>query len=99
MSDTETTAPLPPAADKTDGQVALEKLLALRDRLARADRRFKAVLASVGGAKGGVGLEEGGVAPGRVAERFFPALATLTAEIDRVAASLEQQATELERRF
>ncbi|MDB5579802.1 MAG: hypothetical protein JWR80_4978 [Bradyrhizobium sp.] len=85
-------------AVKTEGQAALEELLAVRDGLAAVDRRFRAVLSTIGAAKG-AGGEPGNSSPGKGEDRFFPALQKLTADLRSLVVDLELKAADFEQRF
>ena len=97
MSDT-ATAP----DTKSQGQQALERLLMVRTRYAKASQELKAAIAGIGGPKAPASFAQAPVgAEGghKDATQFFPALKAITDELDREAVAIEASIAELARHF
>lgn len=84
------------AQDRSQGQAALERLLAVRSRLLTARGQLQGALSAIGG-KGGAGAQAG--APVREEKQFFPALDALITELDGIAGDFERDVADLRRRF
>jgi len=88
---------------KSQGQQALERLLMVRTRYAKASQELKAAIAGIGGPKAAAPFAQPARAPageeGHSETQFFPALKAITDELDREAVAIEASIAELARHF